>query len=158
MKGNDKLRKTLTEGGKASVTYSWGEALWRTLYSAALYEESETSKLLEALPSILPCVECKRHYQEYVSKNPFPSATHDVFAWLYELERQVAKRKGKKCPDRYGQIRYTLSEQQQRKVKAQKFAARRKAKGDKAKTKAKRNARRNRRALRRARGCAACGG
>jgi len=91
----------------------WGPALWLLLHSSAErigttslkrlpHEESRLwSHLLQSLRFSLPCPQCKRHYQAFLTMYPPPSSLSspssplqrdEMRVWLYRLHTEVNHR------------------------------------------------------------------
>jgi hypothetical protein len=84
-------------------TTVWGPSLWRTLHSIAFsisYDHDSFEKrkqffdLIESLRTLLPCEECRLHFEAYVNENK-PQKASDLAYWTFELHNSVNKRLGK---------------------------------------------------------------
>jgi hypothetical protein len=89
-------------------THLWGPALWMVLHSSAerigsspvkLLQQEEHrlwSGLLSSLRYSLPCPQCKKHYQDYISNHPIPvTSLSTIRSWLYHLHQEVNQRTNK---------------------------------------------------------------
>jgi hypothetical protein len=80
----------------------WGPSLWRVLHSLA-FSISQTPdpqktrqflELVDSLRNLLPCEECRLHFDDYVNENN-PKKASDLAYWTFELHNSVNKRLGK---------------------------------------------------------------
>lgn len=87
----------------------WGEHAWYFLYSVILSHDSkdcaDLRSFLSSLQHILPCKECRTHFSEYLSANEIPTNLADIFKWLEDLERKIAKDNGRTFTSRLEEIR-----------------------------------------------------
>ena len=87
-------------------TSIWGPSLWRVLHSFAFslnYEQDKTvySKkrqellnFIESLQYLLPCEECRLHFQEYIQTHT-PTKAENLAYWTFDLHNSVNERIGK---------------------------------------------------------------
>ena len=83
----------------------WGHYFWSTIESVIISMDSsdDSSKefvylFLYTLQNILPCPECREHYQNYFGKHNVKQVLHSkekVFEWLYFLRKEINDRKQK---------------------------------------------------------------
>ncbi len=89
-------------------TALWGPALWNLLHFSTErvgsrrlhrlpHEEARIwSHLLSRLAYSLPCPQCKKHYQLYLSTHPLSVSTkEELRRWLWRLHEEVNQRTGK---------------------------------------------------------------
>jgi len=82
----------------------WGQALWHSIHSIAMaYEPNPKSRqdyfnFFASLGNVLPCEECKKHYQENFKNtqnslkaalNQTALAPNGLFRWTYDLHNIV---------------------------------------------------------------------
>lgn len=89
-------------------TRVWGKHAWIFIDSILLNIEepiSETemnniSQFFNLLQHILPCPGCRKHYKEYIEKNPLDgeilSSKDKIIDWRIKLQNTINKRLGKK--------------------------------------------------------------
>lgn len=81
----------------------WGPAMWTIMYTVAytfstLENIEQVYAFYESLGFLLPCDKCRKHYMEYLAKNPIKAFTSEntnnrvLCQWVYNLEAQVAKK------------------------------------------------------------------
>lgn len=84
----------------------WGRGLWTVMYSIAQSLPTEHSKVeketkegvrqfFESLKLVLPCEDCRKHYNEMLNINPLPydNMSRDALKkWIDELKNQVNQR------------------------------------------------------------------
>jgi hypothetical protein len=87
-------------------TSIWGPSLWRVLHSFAFslnYEKDQSvySKkkqellhFIESLQLLLPCEECRLHFQEYIQLHN-PKKAQNLAYWTFDLHNSVNQRIGK---------------------------------------------------------------
>ena len=74
----------------------WGKSAWNFLYNAVLNfkgDIKELTKFLQALGYVLPCSECKIHYNQYLQDHEIPENIPDIFQWLQNLENTIAQKR-----------------------------------------------------------------
>lgn len=85
----------------------WGPHAWIFLHSITLeypLRPSEKDKenylfFFKSLASVLPCADCRIHYQEYITKHPLENALESrdqIFKWLVDIHNMVNVSKGKR--------------------------------------------------------------
>lgn len=85
----------------------WGPHAWIFLHTITLeYPLQPTQKdkenyllFFKSLASVLPCGDCKVHYQEYITKNPLEKALEcrdQIFKWLVDIHNMVNVSNGKR--------------------------------------------------------------
>ena len=83
---------------------SWGRAGWTFLKSIALmYPEHPTEDekkqyydFFKAIAYILPCVKCRKHYDENFKKNPINTESRRTLAmWVNDMENEVKQTSNK---------------------------------------------------------------
>jgi len=79
----------------------WGPHLWMILHSSAERIGSPKNRLsneelrvwhsvLNSLRYSLPCPQCKKHFNEYYSKNPIGSFNKETIrTWLFQLHQHI---------------------------------------------------------------------
>jgi hypothetical protein len=84
----------------------WGPSLWRVLHSFAFslnYEQDqsvyskkrqELLQFIESLQLLLPCEECRLHFQEYIQLHN-PKKAENLAYWTFDLHNSVNQRIGK---------------------------------------------------------------
>ena len=86
----------------------WGGSAWNFLYNGTLAFDGtreELAAFFTALGPLLPCAECRKHYESYLAKEGAPKTPFTAFLWLQKLEQAVGRQKQKKVPRRIKQIR-----------------------------------------------------
>lgn len=86
----------------------WGPSLWRVLHCLTIRasqnrsspkckedEKRELAWLFVHLESIISCIECKKHIEEYKKKNPLPSDPAAYAEWTWVFHEAVNERLGK---------------------------------------------------------------
>ena len=93
-------------------TYS-GPGVWINMHLTTLYARTKTEKnfvvkMIELTSRTFPCMECRKHIQEYIEMHPLDSAVenvistdqdgHDIslFEWTVDFHNAVNKRLKKK--------------------------------------------------------------
>ena len=76
-----------------------GPGIWFVIHLSAVKATTRDTKkafriLIAELVDNFPCDECKKHFQEYVMKNPLEEV-EDYFYWTWVLHNQVNVRNGK---------------------------------------------------------------
>jgi hypothetical protein len=102
------------------VTDNWGPSLWTILHALAekggkaiapSFNEDEKRQwiiLIELLPKIIPCPNCREHAQEWILKHPITAikelTTGEMYDWLttwvYTFHENVNERTGKPSFDK----------------------------------------------------------
>ena len=95
----------------------WGPAAWKFLHAATFaVDEKPTPEMqhhikqfFEALPHLLPCKICKRHFMEYVDNHPIDTSSRQgLTKWLVDVHNNVNQlRKKPKVP--YTQVENKFS-------------------------------------------------
>jgi hypothetical protein len=76
----------------------WGNSMWHSIHSIAYaYEPSNINKnnyfnFFVSLGKVLPCEECKEHYDENVKPGELTAALESketLFRWVYDLHNKV---------------------------------------------------------------------
>ena len=91
----------------------WGPILWTVLHGLSVKRTSLDSYqlrtlktkwklLLETLPNIIPCQECKDHVLAYIKNNSYMgiNSEEDFSNWLYQLHEDVNRQLGKPSFDK----------------------------------------------------------
>ena len=81
----------------------WGKHVWFTIESIiAAYnpldnlEREALEMFLTSFAALLPCLECRKHYLNYISMNNLPLDNKPkIWEWIYELQKQISLRNGK---------------------------------------------------------------
>lgn len=86
----------------------WGPVLWpilhwlsvragqgKSLVKCRADEKREIGWLFTHLETIVPCVECKKHIEDYRKANPLPLEARDFEAWVWTFHEAVNQRLGK---------------------------------------------------------------
>ena len=82
----------------------WGPKLWDFLHACSFaFPDNPTpeqtqafEKLLEALRVLLPCPNCRQHYNEFIEENPAPATCGvQLQKWLVDFHNDVNERLGK---------------------------------------------------------------
>ncbi len=97
----------------APMTEEWGPVMWRALHTLAeksggvsdkvnqLEELNIWPRLIKVMAQGLPCDECRGHYSEWLSANPFIMPTNYtevreyIRKWLFNLHNHVNKQNNK---------------------------------------------------------------
>jgi hypothetical protein len=81
---------------KGLLPSCWGSSYWFVLHSMAyVYDPKDKNKYFNFfmnLGYILPCSECKIHYQDNVSRDDLEKAlesNESLFRWVYDLHNKV---------------------------------------------------------------------
>jgi len=83
----------------------WGSGLWKTMYAIAFdYPEVPTElqkkaviSFFESLKVLLPCDECRKHYNEFMEKVPIKcESSEQLKRFINDLQNDVLKRDGDK--------------------------------------------------------------
>jgi hypothetical protein len=96
----------------------WGPKLWKILHIIGYYSRIAPEKLMKDskrevdwllgnLETIVPCVECRLHIEEYRRTAGLPSSLKEVGLWVWNFHEAVNKRIGKigiEFSDELGQI------------------------------------------------------
>jgi hypothetical protein len=57
-------------------------------------EEKAATNFFDSLSHLLPCEACRKHYEEYVVKNPPDTTSRDALShWVYDLHTDVNRRR-----------------------------------------------------------------
>lgn len=71
-------------------TEYWGPGTWCLLYSVAETQTIEdTISFIHSLSKVLPCDECKKHFNEYIEKNP---PKDNLKVWINTFHNSVRGR------------------------------------------------------------------
>ena len=82
----------------------WGPLLWKFLHACTFaFPENPTreetlafEKLIESLPKIIPCPDCKAHFTDFLKVSPPQATCGDVLdKWLVDFHNTVNKRLNK---------------------------------------------------------------
>ena len=102
------------------ITDNWGPSLWKILHALAekggktltpLFRDDEKRQwilLIEIMPKMIPCPNCREHAQEWILKNPITAIKEipndELYEWLttwvYVFHEDVNKRTGKPSFDK----------------------------------------------------------
>lgn len=103
------------------ITDNWGPSLWKILHALAEKggktiggassrddEKRQWILLIEIMPKMIPCPNCRTHAQEWILKNPITAIKevpyNEVYDWLttwvYNFHEDVNKRTGKPSFDK----------------------------------------------------------
>ena len=102
------------------ATDNWGPALWSILHGLAekagktsipSFREDEKRQwilLIEIMPKMIPCLNCREHAQQWILKNPITAIKdihHDelyewLTTWVYTFHESVNERTGKPSFDK----------------------------------------------------------
>jgi len=102
------------------ITDNWGPSLWKILHSLAEKggkvitpgfrddEKRQWILLIEIMPKMIPCPDCREHAQQWILKNPITAikalANDEMYLWLttwvYTFHEDVNKRTGKPSFDK----------------------------------------------------------
>jgi hypothetical protein len=102
------------------VTDNWGPSLWTILHALAerggkvvipSFRDDEKRQwilLIEILPKVIPCENCRNHAQQWILRNPIKAikeVSHDemydwITSWVYEFHEDVNRRTGKSSFDK----------------------------------------------------------
>lgn len=87
----------------------WGPNAWRLIHSVAFtYPEQPSdadrrnyAQFFDSLGNVLPCVFCRKHYKEFMAKDPVTSDanmrnTEALARWTVKLHNNVNERTGKR--------------------------------------------------------------
>ena len=83
----------------------WGPAAWLFLHSVSFqYPENPTVQdknnykiFFESLQNILPCPNCREHYQKNIQENPMNLESREsLIKWVIDLHNAVNKKNSKK--------------------------------------------------------------
>ncbi|KAH1210672.1 FAD-linked sulfhydryl oxidase ERV1 [Glycine max] len=106
-KGNSKIvffRKTMGKSAAPVTKEELGRATWTFLHIlAAQYPDNPTrqqkkdvKELVQMLPRIYPCGECRDHFKEVLRANPVQTGSHAEFSqWLCHVHNVVNRSLGK---------------------------------------------------------------
>jgi len=77
----------------------WGPAMWHSIF--CILEEApdgqvpqEYLSFFESFKVVLPCEKCRRHYTEYIAKNPLPNTRESLKDYFWTLRDYIAMRPG----------------------------------------------------------------
>lgn len=81
----------------------WGKHVWFTMESIiAAYnpmndlEREALEMFLTSFAALLPCMDCRRHYLDYITSNEIKlDNKRKIWEWIYELQKQISSRNGK---------------------------------------------------------------
>ena len=84
----------------------WGPKLWKVLHCIGYYSarspeimkrdvKREFDWLLVNLETIIPCIECRQHLEEYKKINGYPLTISDISEWMWKFHEAVNTRLGK---------------------------------------------------------------
>lgn len=86
----------------------WGEKYWYVLETVILSmdnkeKNSKDSLILffYSLQNLLPCPDCREHFQDYIEKNNIEKYIHSkekMFFWIYQLRKEIQIRNKKPFP------------------------------------------------------------
>jgi hypothetical protein len=102
------------------ITDNWGPSLWKILHALAekggktltnSFRDDEKRQwilLIEIMPKMIPCPNCREHAQEWILKNPITAIKEipndEMYEWLttwvYVFHEDVNKRTGKPSFDK----------------------------------------------------------
>jgi len=102
------------------ITDNWGPSLWKIMHALAerggkvaapSFREDEKRQwilLIEIMPKMIPCPNCRDHAQEWILKNPITAIKeipfnemHDwLTTWVYNFHENVNQRTGKPSFDK----------------------------------------------------------
>lgn len=82
----------------------WGPALWTILHTTAatLDDPDAFVALLQTLPRVLPCPECRQHSVEFMQVSPPDTVIRDVESasrYVFDFHNAVSQRLGKPQAD-----------------------------------------------------------
>jgi hypothetical protein len=94
------------------ITDNWGPSLWTILHALAekggkAFNQDDEKRqwilLIEIMPKMIPCPNCREHAQAWILKNPITAiktlANNEMYDWLtnwvYEFHEDVNRRTGK---------------------------------------------------------------
>lgn len=82
----------------SNAKYKWARVYWKFLYTLSKYYPKEPShrekigyeQFIYTFINVIPCEECRRHYYEYVIRNP-PTlhSRHSLRAWVRKLHKSM---------------------------------------------------------------------
>lgn len=71
----------------------WSDAIWKLMYSIAYtFTEQDSKEIVNfytSLGKLLPCPDCRKHYNEYINKHPIPILTDQLLLWINNLQNEV---------------------------------------------------------------------
>lgn len=83
----------------------WGKHFWYTMEAIACTLNDNNRKYIELffnnLKEIIPCENCKHHYNEFFEKNnvnQYLNNSLSLFEWLYKLKCEIKKRQNREIP------------------------------------------------------------
>lgn len=102
------------------ITDNWGPSLWIILHSLAERggkviapsfrddEKRQWINIIELLPKIIPCPNCREHAQDWINKHPITAikeiSSDELYSWLttwvYTFHEDVNYRTGKQSFDK----------------------------------------------------------
>ena len=87
-----------------SGTESWGPAAWKFLHSVtfnysdhpSLNEQRNMEQFFYSLKNLLPCDECKNHFENEIRLHPPDTRSKEtISSWLVDIHNRINRRLGK---------------------------------------------------------------